>query len=359
MPFAARLAHFLRLLCQHRPLSARAWPRLAQWLALCAALQWAVRRDARLYDAEIAGTTVPDDPLFIVGHWRSGTTYLHYLLGLDREGFAYPTNYQCLFPTVFLTLGKGSWLYRSFAARLGPTRPMDNIAWGVETPQEDELIYLAEGGSEPFQESMLFPRTARVDPGTVLGQSTAASTRDITLRFFRKLTFLQGRRLVTKSPGHLFRLPMLRTLFPRSRIVFMVRDPHEVVPSMEHMKAVYRWHMSLQGPHVVDHGATARFVAFYFSVMNDRLGELPAADYAVVRYEHLLRDPVRTVQGLYERLGLRYTAAYDRALATYVDAARNHTPNRFDVSPAVHALVRAECGEILERYGYARPSGAV
>ena len=103
---------------------------------------------------------------------------------------------------------------------------MDNVAWGVATPQEDELIYLAEGGSEPFQESMLFPRTARVDPGTVLGQSTDALTRDITLRFFRKLTFLHGRRLVTKSPGHLFRLPMLRTLFPRSRVVFRVRDPH-------------------------------------------------------------------------------------------------------------------------------------
>jgi Sulfotransferase family len=128
---------------------------------------------------------------------------------------------------------------------------------------------------------------------------------------------------------------------------------------MEHMKAVYRRHMSLQGPHVVDHGATARFVAFYFSVMNDRLRELPAADYAVVRYENLLRDPVRTVQSLYERLGLRYTVAYDRALATYVDAVRDYRPNRFDVSPAVHALVRAECGEILERYGYARPSDAV
>jgi hypothetical protein len=93
--------------------------------------------------------------------------------------------------------------------------------------------------------------------------------------------------------------------------------------------------------------------------MNDRLRALPPAHYALVRYEDLLRDPIRTAHGLYDRLGLRYTAAYDRALATYVDAVRDYTPNRFDVSPAVHALVRAECGEILERYGYARPSGAV
>ena len=96
-------------------------------------------------------------------------------------------------------------------------------------------------------------------------------------------------------------------------------------------------------------------MAFYFSVMSDRLSDLPAADHAVVRYEDLLRDPVRTVRGLYDHLGLPYSAAYDRALAAYVHAVRGHAPNRFDVSPAMYALVRAECSEILERYGFARP----
>src|SRR5262245_21630537 len=131
MPFAARLARFLRLLRRHRRVTAHAWPRLGAWLALCAALQWAVRRDAERYDAEIARIAVPDDPLFIVGHWRSGTTFLHYLLSLDRESFRYPTTYQCLFPTIFLTLGEGSWLYRALSARLPPTRPMDAVLWDL------------------------------------------------------------------------------------------------------------------------------------------------------------------------------------------------------------------------------------
>jgi hypothetical protein len=55
MPFAARLAHFLRLLCQHRPLSARAWPRLAQWLALCAGLQVGGALCPRLQRAAMCG----------------------------------------------------------------------------------------------------------------------------------------------------------------------------------------------------------------------------------------------------------------------------------------------------------------
>jgi hypothetical protein len=140
--------------------------------------------------------------------------------------------------------------------------------------------------------------------------------------------------------------------------VFIVRDPHEVVPSMEHMKAVYRQHMSLQGPHVVDHAATARFVALYFAVMRERLAELPSADHAMVRYEDLVADPLRTVRDLYERLGLPYSAAYHRALTDYVRAARRHVPNRFEATAAVRALVQTECGEILERYGFGRPDRA-
>lgn len=326
---------------------------------MCVALQRAVRRDARLYDADIARIEVPDDPLFVIGHWRSGTTYLHSLLALDREHFAYPTNYQCLFPTVFLTLGQGSWFYRRFGALLPPTRPMDAVAWDLSTPQEDELVYLPEGGASPFHESMLFPRTAPLDHAAFMRQSTDAGTRDITLRFFRKLTFIHGRRLVVKSPGHLFRLPMLRTLFPRSRVVFIVRDPHEVVPSMEHMKAMFRRHMSLQGPHVVDHAATARFLAFYVSLMTERRRELPSADHALVRYEDLVRRPVATVQSVYERLGLKYDSAFARALTTYAESARSHVPNTFADLPAMSALVRTECAEALERYGYSRPKRAV
>jgi hypothetical protein len=122
---------------------------------------------------------------------------------------------------------------------------------------------------------------------------------------------------------------------------------------MEHMKAVYRRHMSLQGPHVVDHAGTVRSLAFYFSVMAERLADMPGTHHVVVRYERLLRDPVRTVRDLYERLGLRYTAAYDRALASYVESVRGYTPHRFESSPALAALVRAECADVLEQYGYA------
>ena len=128
---------------------------------------------------------------------------------------------------------------------------------------------------------------------------------------------------------------------------------------MEHMKTMFRRHMSLQGPHVVDHAATARFLAFYDSAMTAQLRALPSADRALVRYEDLVRRPVATVRSLYERLGLKGSPAYERALTAYAESARSHVPNRFADDSALSALVRRECAEALERWGYARPSTSV
>ena len=221
MPFAARLAQFLRLLrrigrCRRahgRGLrsGSRCVPRFS---GPCGAKGSSASREDRQID-------VPDDPLFIVGHWRSGTTYLHYLLALDRESFAYPSNYQCLFPTVFLTLARTRGC--TLAARPPTlTRPMDGVCLGDRRPRRrTSSVYLAEGGSSPFHESMSsFPRaTARVDPATrSCGSRPTPAPRTSPCASSGSSPSSTGAVSSTKSPGHLFRLPDApERIFSRNR----------------------------------------------------------------------------------------------------------------------------------------------
>ena len=72
------------------------------------------------YGRRIAATAV-QPPLFIIGHWRSGTTYLHELLVLD-ERFTYPTTYQCFAPLHFLLT---EWFLARFFGLLLPEAPPD------------------------------------------------------------------------------------------------------------------------------------------------------------------------------------------------------------------------------------------
>ena len=56
--------------------------------------------ELRLLGDDIAKTEMPD-PVFILGHWRSGTTLLHGLMAQDDQ-FAYPRIYQVSNPHSFL-----------------------------------------------------------------------------------------------------------------------------------------------------------------------------------------------------------------------------------------------------------------
>ena len=73
-------------------------------------------------------------PLFIIGHWRSGTTLLHNLLTKDSEA-GYTTTYQAVFPNNL----KSKWLFKTFMQIFMPDeRPGDGMKIAVHLPQEDE-----------------------------------------------------------------------------------------------------------------------------------------------------------------------------------------------------------------------------
>src|SRR5207244_9423156 len=95
----------------------------------------------------VAETEIREPPIFIVGHWRSGTTYLHELMVLD-DRFAYPTTYECFAPNHFLLT---EWLATHLAWWAVPAqRPMDNMAAGWECPQEDEFALCNMGLPSPY-----------------------------------------------------------------------------------------------------------------------------------------------------------------------------------------------------------------
>ena len=76
------------------------------------------RRDRRLDPLRRenrAAQELNDEPVFVLGHPRTGTTHLHNLLSKDPR-FAYANTFQVGFPSSFLEHGKyGGWLARTWA----------------------------------------------------------------------------------------------------------------------------------------------------------------------------------------------------------------------------------------------------
>lgn len=51
----------------------------------------------RRFEEKLGAYEFDHDPVFILGHWRSGTTFVHNIFAQD-DNFCYTTTYQTVFP---------------------------------------------------------------------------------------------------------------------------------------------------------------------------------------------------------------------------------------------------------------------
>jgi len=306
-----------------------------------------------LYGRAVANTEVTDPPIFVIGHWRSGTTWLHELLVLD-ERFAYPTTYECFAPNHFLLTGR--FLPRLIWFLLPPKRPMDNMVVSFDHPQEDEFALMSMGAPSPMLR-MAFPNDP--PPYMELLDMVDVDPREQELwqatlwRFVRMQTYLKRKPVVLKSPPHTGRVGLLAKMFPGARFVHIVRHPDTLFASNRRL-----W-MSLdfaQGFQIPRHEHLDEFVFRAFERMyggfERQRQSLDLDCICDVRYEDLVENPVREVQTVYEKLGLGDFGQVRGKVEQYVTRKRDYQPNRHQLEPAIKDEIRRRWAGYFETYGY-------
>jgi len=306
-----------------------------------------------LYERAVRRVELAADPVFIIGHWRTGTTLLHELLALDQR-IRCANTYECFVPNHFVLTER--WLKRWSGFVLPPSRPFDNMAMGWNLPQEDEFALL-NLGVPSFYESIAFPNHAPQDWNSLDLEHLSAHEfrrwKTALARFVRQLVYVRPGRVVLKSPPHTCRLPALLELFPQARFVNLVRDPYKVFPSTVRLwKGLYSSH-GYQQPNFA--GLEER-VFETFSHMHQRLEATrsavdPSRIYDL-RYEDLVRDPLAQVREMYERLALGDFATAEPGLREYLDQRSEYKTNRHQLSPSTRAEIGRRWQPYFERYGY-------
>ena len=264
----------------------------------------AARSDWR-YRRRVAATSLVDDPVFIVGHWRSGTTYLHELLTCD-DRFATPTTYQCFAANHFLLTE--SWLPRLVWFLVPRRRPMDNVQVGWQAPQEDEFALCSLGVPSPYLR-IAFPNDAddylRYLDLQDVDAATLAAWQAALRWFLQSMTYATGRQLVLKSPTHTGRVGLLAQMFPRAKFLHIVRNPLTLYASTMKLWHVLDYAQALQRPHFRDLETYVleAFCHMYRAFEHDRQ-QLDPSRIHDLRYEDLVGDPVVELEQAYARLQL-------------------------------------------------------
>jgi hypothetical protein len=331
------------------------WPRASFQTAVAAMNSGFANRADAAYGRKVASATI-QPPLFILGHWRHGTTHLHNLLSLDPQ-FAFPTLYQTLYPRTFLTT-------EALIPRLGSPlllrkRPHDNVAIDFGVPNEDELALLNDSGLSPYL-SWVFPR--RVDHYDRFltfkdaSEVELARWRTSLLLFLKKLTFKYGRPLVLKSPPHTARIRLLLDLFPAARFVHIRRDPFTVFRSTKHMYAATMRYWRLQSP--PDGDEDNRILRVYremYDAFFDQQDMIPAGQFVEISYEDLERDPISQVETIYEALGLTGFDALRPRLEGYLGSIAGYRKNTHAELPeSIRQRISQEWGRSFEEWEYVR-----
>lgn len=355
--YGMRFGGWMRLLAGGRfDVTLNCLPRIGAVSAMTA-VNSAIFHGSQLAFARRVAATEVRPPVFIIGHWRTGTTLLHELLDSDPQ-LAAPTTYQCMFPSTFLpTQGLvGRWT----KGMLPATRPFDNMVFGPNRPQEDEFALLNAGLGTPYA-TLAFPRhgpaglryvdLADLDDREL--QRWEAGYRKILQRF----QLGHDRRLVLKSPVHAGRIPTLLKLFPDARFIFTARDPRDIFASHVRTLKVLAANQGLHNPIPADDAWVKDYVLDMFERLFDAYERdrslVPPGRLAEMRYEDLTADPLARLEALYDELELGDFEAARPAIAANLEERKGYKRNINRIDDADHASVTERWGRYRDRFGYA------
>ena len=293
-------------------------------------------------------------PVFIVGHWRSGTTHLYNLLSRDPQfGFISPVAVGLPWDM----LGLGSLLRPLLERALPERRYIDNVAVRPDSPQEDEIA-LANMSPLSFYHGLYFPRRFDEDlrRGLYHEGCTPAETERWRRRFvyfLEKVALAQGgKRLMIKNPVYSARIALLREIWPDARFIHIHRDPRAVFVSTVGFYRTLLRQMALQ-PY--DHIDVEQVVLDHYprmmqALLDDTAG-LPANRFVEVAFETFEREPMAEAERIYSTLEMPGLDAARPRFAAYLGEVKDYAKNRHRLSDEARDRVDRHWARFVALWG--------
>jgi len=346
-------------------LSSRAWqqlrakyPERIDWrlqtrIRIASALVSAMGGMQELLHGERVAAVAITSPIFVVGHWRSGTTLLHEMIALD-DRLLTPTTYQCFNPHSFLLSSDGSTRPKAHVVR-----PSGDRIVSSESPQEEEFAMLCLGCVSPY-EGFVFPSAlGRLSSLCNLDDFDMEQRTEWEKRFvsFLKAVSLggDGKSLLLKSPSNSFRIAALLRLFPDARFIWIVREPTAVIVSALDMWEKMWERYALGAP--LKATTMQRLVIDSYLDLEQKVGvdtqSLASSKLVIIKFEDLVARPDETIDLIYSKLQLGGWSHLRTAINQFLEASPPlRAPHR--ATPALIDEVRERCASIFDKYGYQR-----
>jgi len=356
--FGTSVKNWVRLCSDHGGVDWVFLPR-ALFITVVSFLLFPIRLFCTLmYRKKILQTRLIQPPIFIIGHWRSGTTFLHELLSSDPQ-FASVSLWHTLVPETFLGLEP---VKKTMAWFLPRTRPMDAVEVDIDSPYEEEAGLAALSGLSFFH-CFYFPRDAkRQFSKSVLfeGVTTEEKQRwkERYTWFLKAVTYSKkGQRLVVKNPANTARIMILLELFPSACFIHIYRNPYEVYASTIHMyqRVLHRFALQQISVDEIEQFIVQNYVSMMkqFFIQKD---SIPNGHFVEICYEDFIADPLSQMKKIYAELGLSGFEDAKSGMEQYLAQQAKYVPNRHRVDEEKVQRVNMMWRFTVERWNYQPPT---
>lgn len=286
------------------------------------------------YRQALRKITLTQPPVFILGHWRSGTTYLHNLLSQDPQ-FAYVSTFQSVFPE---HLGS-QWLFKPVMNILMPSkRAGDNVELNVNYPQEEEF---GLGNMCPYcyYYFWLFPRETEKLYDKYLTFSTSSkevkeSWQASYLRLAKKAVYdLKKERFISKNPPNTGRIKLLLEMFPDAKFVYIYRNP--ITTYLSTKKFFLATMGALKFQEVSTPEVEKTIFTIYKKLFDDYQRDkalIPKGNLIEIQYEPFQKNPLPTIKKIYDRLKIPHYDTAESHFSSYIAGQQHFKKGKYQIS---------------------------
>jgi hypothetical protein len=314
-----------------------------------------------------------EKPLFILGNFRSGSTFLHRLLSRDTTLFTSLRTWD-----IFLMPSITQRVVFRFFARVDRVfgSPLVNLLKGVDKrslgkvrihkislfePEEDENILLHTWST--FFVSFMFPFLDELPPYQFFDDAIPTAEKKSIMTFYRgciqRHLYANGGKLhfVSKSPASSAKIAALLEFFPDARILYLARNPLDMLPSTISWLS-YAWHIfSEPDEKYLYRDQVLALTKYWYHHPLQVIDQKPSPNRMIVNYDDLIRWPEEVIRTFYEQFGYPENAGLENIINAAIEETRSYRSDHvyhYEEMGFTHEEILREFEDIFERFNFDR-----
>lgn len=312
-----------------------------------------------LYSKKIDQMPIKQDPIFIIGHWRSGTTHLHNVISQDKN-LGYLTTLQAVFPTCSAWLSNNKLAKKLVAKLIPQKRMMDNMKMNLDYPQEEEFSVSCITTSSHHCNH--FPKTIEKSFNKYVlfdtDEKEKKKWKESYLKVIKKASFLaNGKQLVLKNPYNTARIKMLLELFPNAKFIYIYRNPYNIYLSALHDFIKEAEEMAWQDYSEKQFSDTC--YKLYKKLLNaywENQHLIPEGNLSEVSYEAFEANPLLEFERIYEELGMNKSAETMTNVKKYLDSISDYKKNKYSYNASTVKEIGEKWRFAIKKMNYSPPT---